>query len=367
MRIGFDAKRAVSNFTGLGNYSRFVISNLMKYYPDNIYKLFIPKLDDESKINDTHKDETLYSLKHTHKPFWRTMGIVKDIEREHIDVYHGLSNELPFKINRAATKSIVTIHDLIFLRYPEFYSLIDRTIYNIKAKYACKVADKIIAVSECTKRDIVRFYNIDPSKIEVVYQGCFPVFKEQTGNMKKEEIKTKYNLPSEYLLSIGSIEERKNILLIVKALKQITDIHFVAIGKQKEYASKVLQYASENGLSDRVHLISKVPLTDLPAILQSARLFIYPSFYEGFGIPIIEALNSGVPVIGATGSCLEESGGAHSVYIDPHDENELARQIKRLLNDEQACKKMVEEGFEYVKRFSDKNCTDALIKVYQKL
>ncbi|MFC4676034.1 glycosyltransferase family 4 protein [Dysgonomonas termitidis] len=367
MRIGFDAKRAVSNFTGLGNYSRFVISNLMEYYPDNIYKLFIPKLHDESKINDTHQDETVYSLKHTHKPFWRTMGIVKDIEREHIDIYHGLSNELPFRINRTGVKSIVTIHDLIFLRYPEFYSLVDRTIYNVKAKYACKVAEKVVAVSECTKRDIIKFYDIDPSKIEVVYQGCFPVFKEHADDMKKEEVKVRYNLPSNFILSIGSIEERKNILLIVKALEDVPDIHFVAIGKQKEYAQTVLNYAAEHGLSDRVHLISNVPLTDLPAILQSARIFIYPSLYEGFGIPIIEAQSSGVPVIGAIGSCLEEAGGPHSVYIDPCNKDELAYQINRLLNDEPACKKMIADGLEYVKRFSDKNCTASLMEVYKKL
>jgi glycosyltransferase involved in cell wall biosynthesis len=367
MRIGFDAKRAVSNFTGLGNYSRFVISNLMKYYPDNIYKLFIPKLPEESSDMDNSQGEDIYSLKNTHKPFWRTMGIVKDIKKEHIDLYHGLSNELPFRINHSGVKSIVTIHDLIFLKYPEFYSMVDRIIYNTKAKYACKVADKIIAVSECTKRDIVEHYHIDPSKIEVVYQGCFPVFKERASAMKKEEVKRKYNLPDNYLLSLGSIEERKNILLIVKALKQIPDIHFVAIGKRKEYADKVVQYAVENGLSDRVHLISKVPLTDLPAILQTARIFIYPSLYEGFGIPIIEALNSGVPVIGARGSCLEESGGPDSVYIDPRNEDELVSQINRLLADADAGRYMVEKGLEYVKRFSDEKCTRSLMTVYEDL
>ncbi|MBK5722335.1 glycosyltransferase family 4 protein [Dysgonomonas sp. Marseille-P4677] len=369
MRIGFDAKRAVSNFTGLGNYSRFVISNLMKYYPDNIYKLFIPKLPNESKEKETeiHKNEKIYSIKHTHKPFWRTMGIVKNIREENIDIYHGLSNELPYRINHTGVKSVVTIHDLIFLNYPSFYKLIDRIIYDLKAKYACKVADKIIAVSECTKRDIIRHYKIDPSKIEVVYQGCFPIFKEKADEAKKKEVKRNYNLPDEYLLSVGSIEERKNILLIVKSLKNIPNIHFIAIGKQKEYAERVMHYAVENGLSDRVHFISNVPLTDLPAILQSAKLFIYPSLYEGFGIPIIEALSSGVPVIGATGSCLEESGGPHSVYVDPYNDLELAEQIKRLLDDDQARETMVTEGLKYVKRFSDEECTKELMKVYKKI
>lgn len=367
MRIGFDAKRAVSNFTGLGNYSRFVISNLMKYYPANEYKLFIPKMPSASSAETMQTEDEMYSLKNTRMPFWRTMGIVKDIKREHVELYHGLSNELPFKIDRTNVKSVVTIHDLIFLRYPQFYSWVDRLIYNTKAKYACKVADKIIAVSECTKRDIVNSYNIDPSKIEVVYQGCFPIFKERATEMKIAEVKAKYNLPDNYLLSLGSIEERKNILLIVKALKQIPDIHFFAIGKKKEYAQRVLNYAIENGLEDRVHLISNVPLVDLPAILQSAKIFIYPSLYEGFGIPIIEALNSEVPVIAAKGSCLEESGGADTIYIDPENEDELALQVNMLLKNDELRRKMVKNGKEYVKRFSDKICTDALIQVYQDL
>ncbi len=366
MRIGFDAKRAVSNFTGLGNYSRFVISNLMKYYPDNVYKLFISRLPLESKekVSDRHKDEYIYSTKRTHKPFWRTMGIVKNVREEHIDIYHGLSNELPYRIDQTGVKSIVTIHDLIFLNYPSFYKLADRIIYNLKAKYACKVANRIIAVSECTKRDIIRHYNIEPSKIDVVYQGCFPIFKERADEAKKKEVKRKYNLPDEFLLSIGSIEERKNILLIVKALINIPDIHFIAIGKQKEYAEKVMHYAIENGLSDRVHFISNVPLSDLPAILQSSKIFIYPSLYEGFGIPIIEALSSGVPVIGATGSCLEESGGPHSVYVDPYNDIELAEQVKRLLADDQGRELMIAEGLKYVKRFSDEECTKTLMNVY---
>lgn len=367
MRIGFDAKRAVSNFTGLGNYSRFVIASLMNYFPDNVYKLFIPQFTTEDQMETKHREETLYSLKQSHKPFWRTMGIVNDIKKEKIDIYHGLSNELPFKINRTKAKSIVTIHDLIFLNYPEFYPLIDRIIYNVKAKYACKVADKIIAVSECTKRDIVRHYKVSPSKIEVVYQGCFSIFTERVDDKQKEKVREKYALPDKYLLSLGSIEKRKNILLIVKALQQIPDIHFVAIGKHKEYASEVLVYAEENNLTDRVHLLKNVPLVDLPAILQSSEIFIYPSLYEGFGIPIIEALSSGVPVIGAKGSCLEESGGPNSVYIDPLNENELAYEVKRILSDKDVQDKMVEEGLKYVQRFSDKNCSKALMEVYKKL
>lgn len=367
MRIGFDAKRAVSNYTGLGNYSRFIISNLMMFYPENSYKLFISKLSSGNIEETLSYDKSNYIVKRSRKPFWRTFGIVKDIKAENIQLYHGLSNELPFRINQTGTKSIVTIHDLIFLKHPEFYPVVDRVIYNIKAKYACKIADKIIAVSECTKRDIINYYQIDPEKIEVIYQGCFSIFKERIDDSKKKEIRKKYNLPAKFLLSVGSIEERKNILLIVKALKNIPDIHFVVIGKQRKYAKKVLAYASQHRLSDRVHILSNVSLAELPAIFQSSEIFIYPSLYEGFGIPIIEALNSEIPVIGAKGSCLEEAGGFHSIYVDPYNDIELAEQVNRLLTDNTLREVMIKEGLEHVKHFSDDKCTEALFNIYEEL
>lgn len=368
MKIGFDAKRATQNFTGLGNYSRFIINNMVRYFPENTYELFSPRKVIDKLDNEIIKSKNIdIFVKQTSKPFWRTMGITKDIQNEKIDIYHGLSNELPIGIDQISAKSIVTIHDLIFLRYPEFYPLVDRKIYNAKACYACKVADKIVAVSECTKRDIIEFYNTDPNKIEVVYQGCSSIFKEIVDVETKLATIKKYTLPSKFILSIGSIEDRKNILLIVKALKYLPDVHFVTIGKRRKYTEKVIKYAIENNLSDRVHILNDVPLNDLPAILQSSDVFIYPSKYEGFGIPIIEALYSKVPVIAAIGSCLEEAGGPNSIYVNPYDEKHLAQEIERLLADPQLRELMIREGYKYVTRFSDEACTRSLMKVYEDL
>lgn len=366
MKIGFDAKRATQNFTGLGNYSRFVINNLAQFYTQNSYHLFSPK-PSTNKSEIKQSPNISYIFKVGFKPLWRSLGITQDIKKEGIELYHGLSNELPFDIHKTGAKSIVTIHDLIFLKYPNFYPFIDRHIYDIKARYACRKADRIVAVSECTKKDIVEIYGIEPDKIDVVYQGCFSIFKQKVGENIKQQVKEKHNLPSKFLLSIGSIEDRKNILLIVKALKHIPDIHFVAIGGQRKYTEKVREYIRQNGLEDRVHILSGIPLNDLPAILQSSEIFIYPSLYEGFGIPIIEALNSGVPVIGATGSCLEEAGGPGSIYVDPHNENELVDAINKVLEDNNLRETMISEGLKYVERFSDKKCTDNLMQVYNKV
>lgn len=154
--------------------------------------------------------------------------------------------------------------------------------------------------------------------------------------------------------------------MIAKALKYVPDIKFIAIGKKRKYAESVLKYASENGLSDRIQMLENIPLNELPAFLKSATIFVYPSLYEGFGIPIIEALNIGVPIIAATGSCLEEAGGPNSIYVNPHNEIELVEAINKILNDSDLQKNMIEQGRRYVQRFSEEKCIASILEVYKK-
>jgi glycosyltransferase involved in cell wall biosynthesis len=255
---------------------------------------------------------------------------------------------------------------LIFIRYPQYYRLIDRTIYQWKFKRACRKADVIIAVSECTKSDIISFFNIPEEKIKVVYQDCDPLFKLPITEEKRKQIIEKQQLPERFILYVGSIEQRKNLLLVVKALKQISEeIHLVAIGKSTSYQQEVEKQAHELGLTPRLHIKNNYPFEDLPATYQSAVLFVYPSFFEGFGIPVIEALSSGVPVIAATGSCLEEAGGPNSVYVNPNDETELATKIKEVLGNENLRKRMIEQGLEYTKRFNSQKMAEEIMKIYQ--
>ncbi len=374
MRLGFDAKRAALNRTGLGNYSRYVVEILADNSTDDKYLLYTPKLNPNGfldsllklksvsvKLPDTFSGKKLKSL-------WRSRGIVSQLKRDDVVLFHGLSNELPFGIRRSGIKSVVTIHDLIFRCHPEFYKPIDRFIYDIKFRYACQVADKIIAVSECSKRDIVRFYGTDASKIEVIYQGCDAVFKQNVSVEKLESVRAKYNLPQEFILSVGSIEARKNLLLAVKALLHTdTKIPLVAVGKRTAYTAEIEQFVAENNLKERVILLHDVPFADLPAVYQLGKLFVYPSLYEGFGIPLIEAIHCGLPVIGATGSCLEEAGGPDSVYVNPFDEKELASAFDRILSDNELQSKMIAAGKEYVKRFDEKIQATQIKQLYTEI
>lgn len=371
MKIAFDAKRVTHNSTGLGNYGRYVVDILSDYYPKNTYDLYSPsKGKDYLRNKLREKDNITYHypgpIDSLLKSAWRSYGIIKDLKKSSPDIFHGLSNELPIGLEKAGIRSVVTIHDLIFIRYPQFYKKIDRTIYNHKFRKACEQADRVIAISDMTRQDIIKTYHIPEEKIDVVYQGCAPLFLKQVSPEQKEKIRTKYNLPSRYILSVGSIEQRKNLLLIVRALRQLgKDIHLIAIGKRTPYTDIVETYIKENNMQQQVSILNNVPFEDLPGFYQMADLFIYPSFFEGFGIPIIEALHSNIPVIAATGSCLEEAGGPDSLYVEPNDVNDLSEKINWILSTPAQAELMKKAGKEYVKRFTDQQIANDLMNVYR--
>lgn len=368
MRIGFDAKRAYKNRSGLGNYSRTVIEILEENYPNEEYILYTPT---ENKVFPfkTDKQRVVSPKSLFFKKFhfvWRTYGITKELEKDEVDLYHGLSHELPKGIENTNTKSIVTVHDLIFVRFPHLFNRLDVNIYKNKLKYACSIADKVIAISEQTKQDLIDYINLDESKIELVYQGCDNQFLNQKSDEEKQRIKQKYNLPEEYLLYVGTIEERKNSLQILKAVKSVgIDIPIVIVGRKTDYYEKLEKFISENGMEKQVYFYHNAEFIDFPSIYQMAKLFVYPSIFEGFGIPILEAINSRVPVITSKGSCFKETGGEHSIYVDHDDTEALAQAIQQVISDQNLRKMMVENSLEHAKMFTDEKVAARLMEVYK--
>lgn len=369
MRIGFDGKRAAKNLTGLGNYSRWLITQLTIYYPENDYLVYASSRKDSPRIVSFFKNPGIISKIPPLKKFlWRTVGILKDLTQDQVKLYHGLSHELPFAIQYTPIASVVTIHDLIFLKYPQYYAFFDRLIYRIKSKSACKHANKIIAISERTKQDIVELYGIAESKIQVIYQSCDDSFKTLLPDETKNLIRKKHNLPEKYILYVGTIEERKNVSTLIEALAKIPVTHkLVIIGGKTKYYSKVATAIAKHQLRSRILIFENMPFEDLPAVYQNAEVFVLPSFYEGFGIPVIEALYSGIPVVAASGSCLEEAGGPNSVYVAPDNVDALAEAIQRVLSDSTKRKMMAEEGLRYVQKFNNQILTNQLMDCYKNI
>ena len=360
MKIGFDAKRAFHNNTGLGNYSRFVIDGLLKYFPQNEYFAYSPK--------SSNRKVGIKSITPKNKFLWRSWLVKNDLQRDGIQIYHGLSNELPFGKMPSGIKTVVTIHDLIFERYPKLYPFFDRIIYKIKFRKACQKADAIVAVSEQTKRDIIDFYGINPEKIHVIYQDSSVAFQEKWSAEQLENVKLKYEIKHKYILSVGTIIERKNQLTLVKAFHKLdlSNYELILVGGKSAYQNQIESYIQEHDLRN-VKILNQVPFQDLPAIYQGSELFVYPSFFEGFGIPIVEALHSGIPVVAASGSCLEEAGGEGALYANPLDINDLSNKILQILSNKDLCKQLIEAGQKHIKQFSAERVAGQVNELYQKL
>lgn len=371
MKIGLDAKRAFNNFRGLGNYSRDTIRIISSQLPENQYFLFTPKIYPSLDFSFGGNCSVIQPYSAGGKFFsslWRTFGITECARKRHLDVYHGLSHELPYGIEKTRIRTIVTIHDLIFMKFPELYPLIDRTLYKMKYLRSCRIADKVVAVSEQTKQDLMELSGIEEEKIIVIYQGCSPIFRQYISDTSKENIRLKYQLPNNFVLNVGAIEKRKNQKLILDALLVCRlDFPLVIVGRETEYTNFLKEYIRKHRLEQRVTLLSNVPMRELPAIYQMASLFVYPSLSEGFGIPIIEAMQSGLPVIAATGSCLEESGGEGSLYVSPNDAYELAEQISNVLENDNLRKQMLEKNKSHLFLFSDETIAGKLKKIYNEI
>lgn len=370
MRIGFDAKRAFLNVSGLGNYSRNILRALSLYYPGNEYFLYTPSAN--TSLFDTTGEKYVVNepsgiLNRTFRSYWRSFSLTTQLKRDRLDIFHGLSHELPVKINKSGIKTAVTIHDLIFLRYPGLYKPVDRRIYHRKFKYACKIADSVIAISKQTASDIQEYFNIDKSKIDVIYQGCNPVFRREINNKEKEEIRKKYGFPDTFILYVGSVEKRKNLLSLIKAVNiGKIELPLVIIGKKTDYYRTIKSYIDQHNIN-RIYFQESVLHEDLPAVYQSAEVFVYPSVFEGFGIPILEALYSKTPVITSKGGCFPEAGGPSSIYTDPKDSEELAEAIRKITDDTQLKKRMTNEGYRYAQNFNDDKVAKNIMNVYLKL
>jgi glycosyltransferase involved in cell wall biosynthesis len=366
MTIGFDAKRAFHNFSGLGNYSRLLIQSLSELYKDNKYFLYTPKYKPHP-LHDFEKNDICKIITpkiiHSLLPstFWRTYFMANDINEKNVDIFHGLSGELP--VPKLKMPKVVTMHDVIFLRYPEYYTTFDRKMYEKKFRHACKIADKIITVSKQTADDCIQFFGADARKLEIAYQSCDPMFFMP---VEMNNITEKHNLPDKFILNIGTIETRKNLLNLVKAMRFIDeDVSLVAIGRRTSYAVQIEEYLKDNHLSHRVKLMHNVPFCDFPAIYAAASVFVYPSVFEGFGIPVLEALAVGTPVATSNLSSMPEVGGDAALYFDPYNIEDIATQINLLLHDTETVSSLILNTAIQLEKFSIKNIAKNVNKIYE--
>jgi glycosyltransferase involved in cell wall biosynthesis len=284
-------------------------------------------------------------------------------------------------------KKAVTFHDLSFKLYPEFFSRSKRIWQKIlmNAKKEAQKAGKIIAVSNSTKQDLIDFYKIPEEKIKVIYSGIEQDFKKGISDEKILKVKKKYRLPDKFILYFGTIEPRKNLIGLIKAFeifkknfilkqtqsnikkKQFSNIQLVIAGEKGWLYKNVFKMARQSSFSSEIIFTGFVNNSDKPYLYKLASLFVYPSFYEGFGFPPLEAMSCGIPTITSKFSSLPETVGKAAIMIDPYDIDEFACAMNLALNDENLREKLKKQGFEQVKKFSWQKCAQETLEVLKSL
>ncbi len=371
LKIGFDAKRVFQNFTGLGNFSRTLLNDLSKADSALDLHLFAPKKIETQRTApflqppfQTFFPDTIF------RSAWRTRSMVKDLIKEKVNVYHGLSHELPLGIEKTNIASVVSMHDLIIKADKKQFKWLDRKIYDLKFKSSCERADKIVAISQSTKSDIIEHYRVSEDKIQVIYQTCHHQFKEEVNRKEVAKYLASKNLPTEYLLYVGSAIPRKNLFRLVKAINQLPKTLrvplFVVAGKSK-YRDKVLEYATKKKIDNLLFFMDDLEFTDLPKLYRGALATVYPSHYEGFGLPIVESLFCHTPVLTGNNSSLPEAGGPGALLIDSKSTVEITRGLQKLLEDEALRKSLSHAGHQYVQQFHSENIIKQWISLYQEL
>ena len=375
LRIAFDAKRYFNNATGLGFYSRTLLEGLRHFYPEHQYLLYTPYNrgtwalpNDSIRLPDTWLGRKFH-------PIWRSKGMVRQLKRDQVELFHGLSHELPLGLDKAGIRSVVSMHDLIFMRYPELYPATDRLFYEKKYRRAAQEADLVVAISAQTREDLAHYFKLPEQNIRVIGQSCDAEFERLSLRNQSDRLALPLpagmNLPqSDYLISVGSLTPRKNWHTLLSALEILqnsgTTLPLVAVGSGKSaYAQGLRKQAENAGL--QVYWIDQYLSTpDLARLDRRAATMVYPSVFEGFGIPILEALTIGIPVVTTRGGCFEEVGGSAALYANPAEAADLAQQILRSLKSSVRTDLAAQIPAQ-IAQFSPEKICAAWMKVYQEL
>ncbi|MAF20518.1 MAG: group 1 glycosyl transferase [Parcubacteria group bacterium] len=369
MKIGIDIRvLARGTRTGVEEYTINLLRHLLKIDPGIEYRLFynaFQKIElncDWLGLNNVYLEE----FRIPNRLFFTSVRYLNqpkiDKLLKGIDVYfnpHFFTAPLSSKCRK-----VITFHDLSFEHYPHFFSWRKRAWqkFLMNARKEAQEADKIIAVSQSTKDDLINLYGINPAKIKVVYSGVGSQFKKQKttclparqGNKKQEtRIRNKYNLPDKFILYFGTIEPRKNLIGLIKAFELLNTRYKLVIAGTRGWLYQDIFKAVQNSKQKQdIFFIGFIEEEDKPYLYNLAEVFVYPSFFEGFGFPPLEAMASGVPTITSSSSSLPEVVGSAGLMIDPYNIDELAGAMEMVLNDDSLKQRLIKKGIEQAKKFS---------------
>lgn len=357
MRVGFDAKRYFHNQSGLGNYSRDLVDTLIQQYPETKFLL----LDKPNLYNLYQQNGKQYT--NNAGLLWRLHGILNDIKQLKLDVFHGLSNELPYGKWPSNTQKVVTIHDVIYQLFPKQYGFIDRTIYHQKTKHAIAIADTIIATSKATAKDIISLYQADEKKVKVVYQTCGKAHWQSYTEQQILNFKQQNNLDFPFLLYVSSFQQRKNHLTLIRAfsLLKYKNIKLVLAGRKGDTFNACKKLIEELKLQHQILLLTDVESAELPLLYRSAKGFVYPSMVEGFGIPLLEAACAGLPLAVNDIPVFREIAPPNTLYFNLGDITSITNALQNLIDIN-----MLQDNSQYLEKFTALNQAKQMNNIYER-
>lgn len=368
--IGIDARMYGYAQTGIGNYIRHLIDSTITQDAENNFVIF---LNPEEFDNFPVINERIKKVKTSSKWYsWKEQLIFPfELYKERLDLIHFTHFNSPILYFK---KSIVTIHDITPYFFPghKMKSIFRKIGFRMVFSSSVIKAKKIIAVSNATKNDVIKHFKINPEKIEVIYEGADEQFRKIENQEVIEQLRQKYQIEKPFLFYTGVWRNHKNLVGLIKAFKIIQekyelDISLVLGGKEDPYYPEVRKTWEELGLNSRIIPVGFIDQKELPTFYNAAYAFIIPSFYEGFGLIGLEAMNCGTPVISSNSTSLPEILGNAAIYFNPHDPNDMAEKIHMVFQDKNLYNELRDKGFEQVKKYSWKEMTEKTLKLYKEI
>lgn len=366
MKIGLEARWLQVETTGFGKYALNLLRELNGIASGHDFLVYLKgRCESAGLFASTRMRPVVIPLP---PPFYKQIGIPGDIicHDRRLDLFHFLYNApslctpCPF---------VLTLHDLSYLHVPEMVSWLKRTTTWWQLKLKAARAKRIITISDNSKRDIVNYLRIPETRVDVIYHGIEPTFAPASSDRKRALVE-KYGLVKPFLLYVGTYLPHKNLETLMRAFAQLTSswrgpLELVLAGKQGRNSSNIKNVVEQLSLGDRVRMLGFVPDEDLPALYSLCTSFVYPSRYEGFGLPLLEAMACGAPVVAARSSCLPEIGGDAAEYFESNDVGMLAGSLLRILKEQDFRHELIRRGSARAVKFSWRAAAERTLQVYE--
>jgi glycosyltransferase involved in cell wall biosynthesis len=374
MKIAIDIRTVLPTRSGVGNYVLHLVENLLLEDRESAY-FFLSRPENLFCLNSSHPRvrSLLTIFSHENHPFgdlWEHFILPLRLKKKAIDVFHGPASLIPFR--KVGFRVVVTIHDLVAFLFPHTIPIKYGAYMRYILKHAVRQADKIISVSYHTRDDLIRILDVPPEKIVVIHEAPTPLFRPIEKEEAQAQLRDRYGLTKKYLYHLGNIEPRKNLIVLLQAFAQVCreikeDYALVLSGQPGWLTQSLQRFLQDYPQKDRILFTGYVPRSDLPLFMNGAELFVFPSLYEGFGLPVLEAMSCGTPVISSNCSSIPEIVEDAGLLIDPSDPRDLAEHIIYLLKNPEERERLSERGLQQAALFTWRETARKTLDVYRSI